>query len=449
MEGTASDFGVATLRGDTEIEVFTYAGSSSTRQALRVRVERPAGTEVTGHEPLTWSDGQVVTEVSFACEPGRVAITVTQCNISASPAMSEPPALEFTSQDPLVWWLGGVTNYVAHADPHGNLQAFWPYGTDWKAVPLSEGVRVEAARPQQLAPGQQRFTVWRHGWFASLEDFNARLTPAWYPAHPVVEAEDEVTLQNLDGVAHAPGLGVFLDHPNQLLTAPTGIHTVTIIQPEGASALPLGWAPPLHDLVVSALTGPLPADLSAWFLTWLATRDSADLDELDIAIAEGLASPTPFAVAAAADAAPLLGRTLLADAADALAHLLSAPPLPDGVFLAGVRLYAQALAAESGVSDDVLAALWSPYTRPSLESQLLTDPDAATAHAPSLAAAIGNGLPGHVPHGCARETALLKVALAGNLSPADLTRYAQLHVTTERWLRAGNPSPTQLAWLLW
>ena len=133
VEGTASDFGMATLRGETELEVFTYAGSRSTRPALRVRVERPAGTEVTGHDPLTWSDGQVVTEVSFACESGPVAITVTQCNMSASSAMSEPPALEFTSQDPLVWWLGGVTNYIAHSDPRGRLQAFWPYGTDWKA----------------------------------------------------------------------------------------------------------------------------------------------------------------------------------------------------------------------------------------------------------------------------------------------------------------------------
>ncbi|MDO4783968.1 MAG: hypothetical protein Q3997_02625 [Propionibacteriaceae bacterium] len=440
---------MATLRDEDTVETFTYAAPGPPRPALRVRVERPPGTEVTAHAPLTWSDGQIVTEVSFACESGPLAITVTQCNVSSSPAPASPPALEFTSQDRLVWWLGGVTNYVAHADAAGRLQAFWPYGAQWRAVALSDGVRVEAAQPRILEPGQQQFAVWRHGWFTCLEEFHARLAPAWYPAHPVVEAEDEITLQNLDGVVHGPGVNVFLDHPNQLLSAAGGIRPVTVIQPEGASTLPLGWARPLHDLVLDALCSHLLPDISAWLMAWVAARNEVSLDELDIAVADGLIKPTPFAVAAAADAAPLLGRALLADAAEALGRILQTPPLPDGVFLAGVRLYAQALAAESAVADDVLAALWSPHGHPSVEAQLLTDPDAAGVHAPALAAAIGNGLPGHVPSGCARDVALLKVALAGNLTPAEMSRYAQLHIAAERWLRAGDLSPEQLAWLLW
>lgn len=450
MAEAASEFGMAILDDQAGVEFFGFTDAGLPRHALTARLDPPPDWMLTQPVPMTWSNGQVTTELAISYAAGPLTFTITQCNMSDQDVEVDIPAMEFTSGDPLVWWLGGVTNYIARCDEHGYLHAFWPFGGSWHEIPLSDGVRVEAAQQIRLAPGQQHMTLWRHEWFSSVADFEARLMPTWYPAQTVVEAEDEITFQHLDGVIHAPQVRILVDYPNQLLSARTGCYPVTVIQAEGASILQLGWAVPLSELVTAALMNPLPADLRAWLLAWQAHHGGTDLDELDVAIAEALPSPTPFAVAAAADAATFLGRSLLSEAAAALGHIIEQlPPLPDGAFLAGVRLYAQALAAESAASDEVAATLWSPYSRPTMESELLTDPDAAPRHLPQLAIALGNGLPGHIPAHCARETALLKVALMGTLSPEDLRRYAKLHLDTERWLRATNPTPEELAWLLW
>lgn len=387
--------------------------------------------------------------------PNQSILLFTLSNSSDSPLRAKMPDLRLSGSAPIVWWMGSGLDYVAHLGPD-LVQVLRPTGGGFLArMTPQRHLVVTSTQELTLSPGQEHLTIWRAGTLTSPDQLRTDLAPHWYPATPVVEQGQEITLSHPDGVVQAATLEVEVNFPDFVLRKGRGIHLVNVLGPSGDRSLRLGWAKDLAGLVAEALSAEaqLPSDLEAWFLVWQMSStgrfSNQQLDLVDLKIAQSLEDPSPFALAAAADATPFLGQGVLSEATAALLTMdpqhIAAPGLP----LAGFRLYAQAAATDSTLADRIAGMMGSISPRSSVEIELLADPDHALDRAQQLARELGFCAPGFVPTGCGYKYALLKVSLSWETSKKHFHSLSRVLSETERWLRSQEIPPSELAWLLW
>lgn len=401
-----------------------------------------------------WTDSTFAARLVTREVDDRVVATLELTNASDDPQPVPAIVVEFGHDLRVANWFAAFFSYVVFRRVQSEaLLVLEPEASGYAQDPGRHPLRAQCMLAGTVLPGGVVRTSWRGRWYRSADDARAAVTPFWYPGRAVVDEGETIEFELPDGVIDGEALRLSDDYPRTLVRADAGVHRARVALPVGDCYVALGWARPLTALVSDALaSGNMDDDVRAWLLAWSALHiapNDAHLDALDVAIAAALEDPTPFGIAAAADASPLLGRSLLSDAITGLEAIADEADDRDGTYLAAMHVWGQALVQDSTDADEVGNYLWQRTPNTSVEGGLLIDPWSTARVVNDLLVRAGFCFPGPVPDTDTYSLALLKLAVHGWLEGDQLALASWVHQTAEAWKRCTPLAADDLAWLLW
>lgn len=420
----------------------------------RVRVER---------EELLVQTYWAMGEVEACVTQGFGGCWLLNCVISNHGTEHQAVAFPILEIDPAtrpIEWIAGAHGFLAIPVWQRGFFA-WTQGIgacrSLGAAVGAEPRRIQTAPERVLRPGEEARIAWRGHWFDTVAELSRVVEPAWLPPDLVASQDDSLDIDFMDGVIESDTVSVSEDYPTVHLAADFGVHEVRLTDARGTTRLSVGFLNAPNDWL-SALVADLPplgaeeGDAVAFLLSRIVQegRDHVLVDELDIRVAEALETPSPLAVAGAADAALLLGTAVLTDAWHAIQSLLDSPDVPEGTGLAGARLYASGMATDAPWVPELTRMLSARGSDGSLDLELITHRDSLPRIAWQLASRLNFGLPTSASwRGAGVAVAMLGLA-AEQGREADLPdNLAWIIGEASNWVLAEQPSLTDVAWLLW